>query len=412
MAKTTKAIFTQADLIALFADPAVRADPFPLYHRLREADPVHRSFVGFWVLSRYDDVTSVLHDPRHSSDERNVTSYQGPSEPTAFQELFYRLLLFTDEPDHTRLRGLVQKAFTRRVIEALRPRIEAIVSETLERLVREAEFDLLSAFAYPVPVAVICELLGVPFADRDRFRSWAHDLAGRFEIQPLRTPEGEARGDAATAELIAYFDELVRERRRRPGDDLISELIAAEEAGDRLTPDELYATCILLLMAGHETTANLVGNGMLALMRHRDQWTRLREDRSLLRSGIEELLRFAGPVQLTERIAMHEIRLGDVQIERGEGIGLMLAAANRDPERFADPDRLDVGREDNQHIAFSAGPHFCLGAPLARLEAQIMLDGILDRMPGIELVSEPEWRETFVLRGLKSLNVRDGSSGD
>lgn len=410
-AETKPVAFGAEELISLFADPDVRADPYPLYHRLREADPVHKSFVGFWILSRYEDVTGVLHDARHSSDERNVTGYQGPAEPTVFQELFYRLMLFRDEPDHTRLRGLVQKAFTRRVIEALRPRIEAIVAETLEPLVGEPSFDLLETFAYPVPVAVICELLGVPFEERGRFRGWAQDLSGRFEIQPLRTPEGEARGDAATADLIAYIEGLVAERRHHPGADLISELIAAEEAGDRLTSDELIATCILLLMAGHETTANLVGNGTLELMRHPDEWRRLQNDRSLLRSGIEELLRFVGPIQLTQRIAMREVRLGDATIAAGEGIGLMLAAANRDPERFADPDRLDVGREDNQHIAFSAGPHFCLGAPLARLEAQIMLGGLLDHMPGLELVREPEWRQTFVIRGLKELHVRGGSGG-
>ncbi|MGH7859763.1 MAG: cytochrome P450, partial [Candidatus Binatia bacterium] len=249
---STEASFSQADLLSLFGDPAVRADPYPLYHRLREADPVHRSFVGFWILSRYEDCVAVLHDPRHSSDERNVTGYQGPASPTAFHELFYRLLLFRDDPDHARLRGLVQKAFTRRVIESMRPRVEAIVAATLDELAGEPSFDLMPTFAYSVPVTVICELLGVPVVDRDRFRAWAHDLTGRFEIQPLRTPEGEARGDAATEALIDYFEELIAERRRDPRDDLLSELIAAEEAGERLQPDELYATCILLLMAGHE----------------------------------------------------------------------------------------------------------------------------------------------------------------
>lgn len=392
--------------------PEFIADPYPFYHRLRAEDPVHRTPMGFWVLTRYDDVVTVLHDQRFGRkgfEPLLAALFRSGSE----QPGLVTSMLFRDPPDHTRLRALVSKAFTPRVVEGMRPHIQEIADRLLDA-VRDAKvMDVIADLAYPLPVIVICEMLGVPTADRDTFRQWSLDIArsldaiGMHAIGMLTAPEIVARGNAARRALTEYFrDGLIPERRKRPRADLLSALIAAEEQGDKLSEGELLATCNLLFVAGHETTVNLIGNGLLALLRHPDQLTALRGDPSLIPSAVEELLRYDGPVQRTGRIPHADVEIGGKKIAPGEMVVALIGAANRDPARFPDPDRLDITRRDNDHIAFGAGIHFCLGAPLARVEAQIALNTLLRRMPGLTLATTTlEWRETSVLRGLKALPV-------
>jgi pimeloyl-[acyl-carrier protein] synthase len=391
--------------------PELRADPYPFYHRLRAFEPVHKLPFGIWLVSSHEHVSQILRDGRFSSDERNaaVQAISGYDAKAAFTKVFETMLVFRDEPDHKRLRDLVQKAFTRKVVENLRPRIESVVGQLTAGFAERGGGDLISEFAYPLPVVVICELLGVPVEDRDRFQHWARDFARRFEVQLLRTPESEERGDAATGKLLEYFEGLLESKRKTPGNDVMSSLNSVEDQGDRLTHDEVLATCLLLLLAGHETTANLLGNGVLALLRHRDQWERLVVEPALVRPAVEELLRYDSPVQVIERIALKEMSIGDQTIAPGEQLGILLGAANRDPQRFPDPDRLDIGRDDEPLISFGAGVHFCLGAPLARLEARIALDSVVRTFPNLQLATdEPKWRPSFVLRGLEELPVTTG----
>ena len=391
--------------------PELRADPYPFYHRLRAFEPVHKLPFDVWLVSSHEHVSQILRDGRFSSDERNATlqAISAYDADGAFNRVFETMLVFRDEPDHKRLRDLVQKAFTRKVVENLRPRIESLVAELTSGLQERGGGDLISEFAYPLPVIVICELLGVPVEDRDRFQHWARDFATRFEVQLLRTPESEQRGDAATGKLLEYFEGLLESKRSAPQDDVMSSLVNVEDRGDRLTHDEVLATCLLLLLAGHETTANLLGNGVLALLRHRDQWQRLVDEPELVRPAVEELLRYDSPVQVIERIALEELSVGGQTISSGDQLGIMLGAANRDPQRFPDPDRLDIGRNDEPLISFGAGVHFCLGAPLARLEARIAIDSLVRTFPNLQLATdEPKWRPSFVLRGLEELPVTTG----
>ena len=385
-------------------DPVTRADPYPIYRRLREEDPFHRSPLGIWILSRYDDIVGMLRDPRFSSDLRNADSLPLMQAPDLTEKLERRskVMLFSDPPNHTRLRSLVNKAFTPRVVESLRPRAQQIVDEILARVSPQGHMDLIADLAYPLPVIVIAEMLGVPPEDRDLFRQWSSDLAR--SLDPMLPPEMIDQIEASADSFDAYFTPLFEERRARPGGDLVSALVAAEESGDRLSHDELMATCILLLVAGHETTMNLIGNGMLALLRHPSEMERLRADPSLMQNAIEEMLRYDGTVQMTGRTATEDVEFSGVTIRRGEISILLVGAGNRDPERFTDPERLDVTRTDIRHLAFGAGAHYCLGAPLARVEAQIAFTELLRRLPGLRLATEaPEWRDNIVLRGMKSL---------
>ena len=290
-------------------------------------------------------------------------------------------MLLQDPPDHTRLRTLVSKAFTPRAIESLRGRIEQMVDALLDVAVDRGEMDLIADLAYPLPASVICEMLGVPLQDRDRLREWSADIARSLDAVIVSDPEVIARANAAGVALREYFERLVAERRRAPRADILSGLIAAEEAGDRLSTDELFATVILLFLAGHETTANLIGNGMLALLRHPAELARLRDDPALIESAVEELLRYDSPVQRVSRITTADVVIGDRTIPAGSLAMALLAAANRDPAYFPDPDRLDVARRDNRHLAFGSGIHFCLGAPLARLEGRIVFAALLAPLP-------------------------------
>ncbi len=310
-------------------------------------------------------------------------------------------MLVVDPPDHTRLRTLVQKAFTPRVVERLRPRIEALVKEALDEAEARGSMDLVADLAYPLPVTVIAELLGVPVEDRSAFRRWSDALVGALD--PVALTDRRSAVLAARDALHAYLERVVAERRAAPRDDLISRLVEAEEQGDRLSGPELLAMGVLLLVAGHETTVNLIGNGINALLAHPDQLARLRDEPELIEPAVEELLRYDSPVQLTGRVALEELELGGRRVEPGQMLMLLLGAANRDPRVFAEPERLDLGRDPNPHLAFGRGIHFCLGAPLARLEGQIAIRELVRRFPTLRLAGTPERRPTVTLRGFASL---------
>ncbi|HJY84582.1 MAG TPA: cytochrome P450 [Candidatus Binatia bacterium] len=384
--------------------PEFRANPYPLYYRLRAEDPVHRStLTGFWVLSRYADVAMVLRDNRFSrKDSATFLGERFGAGPV--QQVYSKWMLFRDPPDHTRLRNLVNKAFTPRAIENLRPRIQEIVDFLIDAVANVGAMDVMVDFAYPLPVIVICEMLGVPSADRDRFKDWSGDIARTLD--PIQTPEMAERGNAVVQNVAEYFHALISERRRNPQEDMLSSLIAAEEQGDKLSEEELLATCILLFSAGHETTVNLIGNGTLALLQHPDQLAKLRDNPELIQSAIEESLRYDSPVQLTGRWVNEDVEIGSQVIHGGEMVLTLLGAANRDPVQFPDPDRFDITRSDNRHLAFGQGIHFCLGAALARLEAQLAIGTLLRRLPKLtRQTTTPEWREAFTLRGLRVLPV-------
>ncbi len=383
-------------------DPEFIANPYPTYHQLRAEDPVHRSVAGFWVLTRYDDIVAVLRD-----DSRFGKGAIGAQMAAREGDTAGLSMLVMDPPDHTRLRGLVNKAFTPRVVETLRPRIQQIVDDLLARVGEVHEMDLIADFAYPLPITVICEMLGVPAEDRETFKQWGLDIARSLDAIMLPPDSALAqRGVSARRALGDYFRQLIAARRSSPRNDLLSSLIAAEEAGDTLSESELLATCILLLIAGHETTVNLIGNGTLALLHHPEERRRLHDDPSLIHSAVEELLRYDGPVQRMTRIANEDVTIGDTTIRKSEMVMTFIGAADRDPAHFPEPDRLDIARPDNRHIAFGWGIHFCLGAPLARVEGQIAINTLVRRLPSLALATDkPEFRESVTLRGLKRLPV-------
>ena len=386
-------------------DPEFLADPYPTYHRLRIEDPVHQSPLGFWVLTRYEDVVAALRDPRLAKEAiaAFVAARFGVDVPPGIG----LSMLDRDPPDHTRLRSLVSKAFTPRVVEGLRPHIQEIVDGLLARVEAAGSMDLIEEFAYPLPVIVICEMLGVPVEDHERFKGWSLDIARGLDAIMLPPDSEVARSSMTSRRALAnYFRELIAKRRASPRGDLLSALIAAEEAGDKLSEDELLSTCVLLLIAGHETTVNLIGNGTLALLRNPGELQRLRENPGLIGTAVEELLRYDGPVQRTARIPSSEVTIGGRTIAKGEMVMPFIGAADRDPAQFPDPDRLDITRADNRHIAFGWGIHFCLGAPLARVEGQIAINTLVQRLPKLALATDrPEHRESLTLRGLKSLPV-------
>ena len=378
----------------------VPPDPYPLYDRLRRDDPVHRSSTGRWLLTRYEDCSSVLRHPDMSTAQRQATSDSDTAQLLA--AYLSTLMLFNDPPAHTRLRSLVNKAFTPRMIERLHPRITALVNELLDVAAEAGNIDVISGLGRPLPVTVIAEMLGVPAEDQDSFRGWSEALART--VDPNMDEQTASRAGAAGIEFMGYFAAMAEERRKNPQDDLLSGLVAAEEEGDRLTADELVTNCILLLIAGHETTTNLIGNGTLALLRNPAELGRWRADPTLAKTAVEELLRYDSPVHLTARTAMRDVTVGGTQIKAGETLSVLLAAANRDPAEFTDPAVLDIGRTENRHLAFSSGPHFCLGAALARAEGQIALTALITRFPHIELTGgELEWNPTTTLRGVRAL---------
>lgn len=385
-------------------------DPYPMYRRLRERDPFHRSRLVGWVATRYEDVVEILRDSRFSADDRKRPDYErnrarlvraGIVDADDVQE---PSMLRSDAPDHTRLRGLVSRAFTPRAVERWRKRIEGTTEELLDRLPRGGRVDVMSALAGPLPVIVIAEMLGVPREDQARFKHWSDEVVrsmGMSSFDDLR------RSRAAWRELRGYLEGIAAERRREPRDDLLSALLSAEEQGDRLSLDEVFSTCNLLLVAGNETTTNLIGNATLALLRHPDQLERLRGDAALTPHAVEELLRWDSPVQYTSRIALEPVEIAGERVEAGQEVILVLGAANRDPEHFPAPDVLDLGRQDIRHLSFGHGVHFCLGAQLARLEGEVAIGALVRRFPDLCLDdSAPRWRANPILRGLERLPVR------
>jgi cytochrome P450 len=392
------------------ADPVVNADPFPIFRRLQDEDPVHWSdAVRGWNITRYDDVRAIALDREMSADRvRPFFEVLPNAEQRKLADLRHYLTLwavFKDAPDHTRLRGLMNRAFTPRAVEALRPNIERIVDDLLDANVERGEADLIADFAYPLPASVIMDMLGVPRSDLGVMKVWSDDIA-LFVGIARTTPGKHARAQAGTREMAAYFRRLVAERRKAPRDDMISALIAAEEEAQHLSEDEIVATCILLLFAGHETTANLIGNGVLALLRHPEQLAKLRARPELAASAVEECLRYDGPSGALARVVAVEQEMHGRHLKQGDRVYAWMNAANRDPRRFVDPDRFDVERTDNRHLTFGHGAHFCLGAPLARLEAQIAFPRILARLDRMALAADEfDWIDSLILRGVKRLPV-------
>jgi cytochrome P450 len=392
------------------ADPRFKANPHPFYARLRAGAPAYRARLAdrrvAWLVTRYDDVAAALKDPRLVKDRLNAAPAgrrgRGPWMP-GFVKPLTRNMLDLDEPDHTRLRTLVQKAFTPRLVEWLRARIQALCDRLLEGAQRGGSLDLIAAYALPLPVTIIAEMLGVPPRHRARFSRWSNRVVAVSSARDLLL---------ALPHLwlfMRYLRRLIEHRRLHPRDDLTSGLVHAEEAGDRLSEDELLAMVFLLLVAGHETTVNLIGSGMLALLQHPDQLDRLKRDPSLIKPAVEELLRYTSPVEIaTERFAREDMVIAGVSIPRGEQVLAVIGSANRDERKFADPDALDITRQPNEHLAFGQGRHYCLGAPLARLEGAIAISTLLRRMPDLRLARPAErlrWRRGMFLRGLKELRL-------
>jgi cytochrome P450 len=389
-------------------DPAFLENPYPAYRMLRETKPVYRHTTGAYLLTRYDDVATLLRDPRFGKGPLDkLLSARFADGSAGVPPGATSIMLFKDPPDHTRLRALVNKAFTPRVVEQMRAHIQAIVDELLDRVAGRTVMDVITDLAYPLPVRVISEMLGVPREDTERVKGWSADIARTLDaILTPTDPEIVARGISGFKGFTAYFRELCAERRAAPKADLLSALIAADEQGDVLDENELLGTCVMLYVAGHDTTVNLIGNGTLALLNHPDELRRVTEDPALVEPAVEELLRYDTPVQRAGRVVLEDIELRGGVIPKGSLVVGLVGAANRDPGHFAEPDRLDVTRSPNKHLAFGWGIHFCLGAPLARLEGQTAIRTLLARHPGIKRgVEPPQWRPSATLRGLGALPV-------
>ncbi|MFD5714468.1 cytochrome P450 [Streptomyces pharetrae] len=391
-------------------DPAFLADPYPAYAELRARGRVHHyEPTNQWLVPHHADVSALLRDRRLGRTYRHRFTHEdfGRTPPPPEHEPFHTLndhgMLDLEPPDHTRIRRLVSKAFTPRTVERLGPYVEALAGELVDGLVRRGGGDLLAEVAEPLPVAVIAEMLGVPESDRAPLRPWSADICGMYELNP--SEETAAKAVRASVEFSDYLRDLIAARRKEPGDDLISGLIAAHDEGDRLTEQEMISTCVLLLNAGHEATVNATVNGWWALFRNPDQLAALRADHSLVPSAVEELMRYDTPLQLFERWVLDEIEIDGTTIPRGAELALLFGSANHDPAVFTDPGRLDLTRAENPHISFSAGIHYCIGAPLARLELAASMRALLERAPTLTLATEPHRKPNFVIRGLEGLTV-------
>ena len=371
--------------------PQLRQDPYPIYRELRSKDPVHRMrLVKAWALTRYEDVETVLRDHKGFGNGDRILVKTIPLS-----------LLDMDPPEHTRVRALVAKAFTPKAVRQLRGRVEEITDKLLDEVAGKRRFDVIGSLGYPLPITVIAEMLGVRSEDMGVFEMWSNTLA--LAVDPMLGGKQVQAIKRAAEDVYAYFEEIIAERRREPRDDLVTALTTAEEAGERLTHQEMLSVMLLILVAGNETTRNLIGNGVLALLRNPEQLRRLREDRALLDTAVDELLRYDSPVQLDGRAAREDMEIGGKRIRAGDVVISILGAANRDPEAFDDPEALDVGRSGNSHLSFGRGVHYCLGGPLAIMEARAALAGLLDRYSSMRLAMEPEYREGVALRGVERL---------
>jgi cytochrome P450 len=392
-------------------DPAFRADPYPFYARLRELEPAHVSPFGFVVLTRYEDIVRTLRSNEFSRDvEANAAATADPARELRRERMRQRRasgegaknILSLDPPDHTRLRRLVSLAFTPSSIERLRPRIEQLVDAILDRAAERGSMELVDELAFPVPFQVISDLLGMPTEREVEIREWSQTLTAA--IEPMADEATLEAADEAIGHLGEYLDEVIAGRRQHLGDDLLSQLLVVEEAGDRLSPAELRSFVVLLYVAGHETTVNLIGNGVLALLRNPDELRRWRDDPALDATAIDELLRYDGPVQQTVRIPIEPVRYGDVEVAPGSTVMTVLGAANHDPAMFQDPEVLRLDRPNaNRHLAFAAGIHYCLGASLAKLEATVAISSVIRRFPDVQLAGEPHWRDRLTIRGVDHL---------
>ena len=397
------------EVLARLLDPVRRGDDlYPLLHQLRTLAPVFKTenpeLQGAWVITRFADDDTIVRSKALSSDNRVLEIFD-TGDGGAFLEVMRTLLKFLDPPDHARVRGLIARAFTPRSVERLRPRIQQIVDERLDAQRAAGEMDVVADFAFPLPVIVICELLGVPVEDVDRFFQWSHDLVRRADVGAL-TADRKRRGDEAAAGLRDYFRGLIETRRQRPRDDLVSALIAVEDGGVRLSETELVGAAIILLQAGHETTANLIAKSVLALLRHPEQLRLLREQPAWIENATEEFLRYDTSVQITPKVATVDLAYHDRTIRAGEIVATLRGAVNRDPARYPDPDRLDITRADVRHHSFGVGPYHCLGASLARAEIQIAIGTLVRRLPSLRLETEkPRLKPSLYLHGLESLRV-------
>ncbi|WP_329338630.1 cytochrome P450 [Streptomyces sp. NBC_01352] len=391
-------------------DPAFLDDPYPAYAELRERGRVqYFEPTGQWLVSHHADVSALLRDRRLGRTYQHRFTHEdfGRTAPPAAHEPFHTLndhgMLDLEPPDHTRIRRLVSKAFTPRTVEQLKPYVTRLAGELVDGLVRQGGGDLLTDVAEPLPVAVIAEMLGIPESDRAPLRPWSADICGMYELNP--SEDVAARAVRASVEFSDYLLQLIADRRKEPGEDLISGLIAAHDEGDRLTEQEMISTCVLLLNAGHEATVNATVNGWYALFRNPGQLAALRADHTLVASAIEELMRYDTPLQLFERWVLDDIEVDGTTIPRGAEIAMLFGSANHDPEVFRNPEQLDLAREDNPHISFSAGIHYCIGAPLARIELAASMTALLEKAPTLGLAAEPRRKPNFVIRGLEGLAV-------
>jgi cytochrome P450 len=391
-------------------DAGFVADPYPAYATLRAAGRVlYDERSDHWLVPHHADVSALLRDRRFGRTYLHVATHAEmgrPEEPEylgPFWHLIRNGMLDREPPDHTRLRRLVAKAFTPRMVERQRDGMQAVVDRLVDRIAEAGGGDLVADLAEPLSVTVIADLLGVPEADRPLLRPWSAQICGMYEVNPSEEA-GRVASRAAT-EFSGYLRELSRARRQRPADDLVTALTQVVDGGDQLTEDELIGTVVLLLNAGHEATVNATGIGWWQLFRHPDQLARMRADPTLLAPGVDELLRFDTPLQMFERWVLEDAEICGVRVPKGAELGLLFGSANRDPAVFGDPDRLDVGRAHNPHLSFGAGTHYCLGAPLGRLELELSFGTLLRRLPRLAPATEPAWKPTYVLRGLEALRV-------
>jgi cytochrome P450 len=391
--------------------PEFVANPYPTYARLRRDLPVcWDETIGYWIISRHENVHLLLRDRRWSSDQLGELmgrlSPPEQADATPLREVLTNRLVFTDDPAHHRLRGLMQLAFTPRRVERMRPTIRAIADELIDDIRATGRADLTADFADPLPARVTADLLGLPPGDRTRLKGWTDDIYAFLAFSPVPIGERARRGTASAVQLRAYLADLFADRRRQPGDDLLSGMLAVEEQGDRLSQTELFSNVVGLINASHETTTNLIGNTVLALLRHPDQWRQVTANPGLVPAAVEEGLRYDSPIQMVPRRAAEDVTVGGVTVPRGDRAVVVLGSANRDPAAFADPDRFDAARAGGRHVAFGGGPHYCLGAALGRLEAEVAIAAICERLPNLRLATDQvNWRPLPVFRGPRALPV-------